>query len=46
MVFNTFAVIFEVYSIPAIEFLKTSSKLSKQENIATYKKSVVVIQIS
>lgn len=44
MVFNTFAVIFEVYSIPAIEFLKTSSKLSKQENIATYKKSVVVIQ--
>lgn len=44
MVFNTFGVIFEVYSIPAIEFLKTSSKLSKQENIATYKKSVVVIQ--
>lgn len=44
MVFNTFAVIFEVYSIPAIEFLKTSSKLSKQENIATFKKSVVVIQ--
>ncbi|MBO0600561.1 trypsin-like peptidase domain-containing protein [Sporosarcina sp. E16_3] len=44
MVFNTFAVIFEVYSIPAIEFLKTSSKLSKQKNIATYKKSVVVIQ--
>jgi serine protease Do len=44
MVFNTFAVIFEVYSIPAIEFLKTSSILSKQENIAAYKKSVVVIQ--
>jgi len=44
MVFNTFAIIFEVYSIPAIEFLQTSSKLSKQENIATYKKSVVVIQ--
>jgi serine protease Do len=44
MVFNTFAVIFEVYSIPAIEFLKTSSKLSQQENIAAYKKSVVVIQ--
>jgi len=44
MVFNTFAIIFEVYSIPAIEFLQTSSKLSKQENITTYKKSVVVIQ--
>jgi len=44
LVFNTFAIIFEVYSIPAIEFLQTSSKLSKQENIAAYKKSVVVIQ--
>jgi serine protease Do len=44
MVFNTFAIIFEVYSIPAIEFLKTSTKLSQQENIAAYKKSVVVIQ--
>jgi len=44
MVFNTFAIIFEVYSIPAVQFLQTSSKLSKQENISIYKKSVVVIQ--
>ena len=40
---NTFVVIFEIYSIPAIEFLKASAKLSAQEDIATYKKSVVVI---
>ena len=44
MVFNTFAVIFEVYSIPAIEFLKLPQNYRKQENIAAYKKSVVVIQ--
>ncbi|MBE1555523.1 S1C family serine protease [Sporosarcina limicola] len=43
MVVNTFAVIFEVYSIPAIEFLKTSARLSSQTDIASYKKSVVVI---
>ncbi|TQR16591.1 S1C family serine protease [Psychrobacillus vulpis] len=40
---NTFAAIFQIYSIPAIEFLKTSAKLSLQEDIAQYKKSVVVI---
>ena len=43
MFVNTFAAIFEIYSIPAIEFLKTSAKLSTQEDIASYKKSVVVI---
>jgi len=43
LTFNTFAVIFEVYSIPAIEFVKTSARLSAQDDIATYKKSVVVI---
>uniref|UniRef100_UPI00406C56C2 S1C family serine protease n=1 Tax=Sporosarcina sp. FSL K6-1522 TaxID=2921554 RepID=UPI00406C56C2 len=40
---NTFAIIFEIYSIPAIEFVKTSTRLSAQEDIETYKKSVVVI---
>lgn len=43
LVFNTFAVIFNVYSIPAIEFLKVSAKLSSQEDIKLYKKSVVTI---
>ena len=42
--FNTFGIIFQIYSIPAIDFLLTSSKLSKQEDIADYKKSVVVIK--
>jgi serine protease Do len=42
--FNTFGIIFQIYSIPAIDFLQTSSKLSKQEDIADYKKSVVVIK--
>ena len=43
MVVSTSSAIFEIYSIPAIEFLKTSAKLSAQEDIATYKKAVVVI---
>ncbi|WP_342504857.1 serine protease [Sporosarcina sp. FSL K6-2383] len=43
MTVNTFAVIFEVFSIPAIEFVKASARLSAQDDIATYKKSVVVI---
>ena len=43
LVFNTFAVIFNVYSIPAIEFLKVSAKLSSQEDIQLYKKAVVTI---
>ncbi|MBS4210226.1 serine protease [Bacillus sp. FJAT-50079] len=43
LVINTFVVIFEIYSIPALEFLKTSARLSSQEDIALYKKSVVVI---
>jgi len=40
---NTFSIIFEVYSIPAIDFLRTSAELSNDKNIALYKKSVVVI---
>ncbi len=43
LMFSTFAVIFEIYSIPAIEFLKTSASLSGQENIREYKKAVVEI---
>ncbi|MFJ7936150.1 S1C family serine protease [Sporosarcina sp. NPDC096371] len=43
MIVNTFAVFFEVFSIPAIEFVKTSARLSAQEDIAAYKKSIVVI---
>lgn len=41
--FNTFALIFQIYSIPAIEFIKVSTKLSAQEDIQTYKKAVVEI---
>lgn len=44
LTFSTFAVIFEIFSIPAIEFLKTSAKLSGQEDIQTYKEAVVEIQ--
>lgn len=43
LIFNTFAIIFNMYSIPAIEFLKVSSHLSGQETIQTYKKAVVTI---
>ena len=43
LVFNTFAIIFQIYSIPAIEFLKVSSQLSAQEDIQTYKKAIVEI---
>ncbi|WP_042473654.1 S1C family serine protease [Bacillus ndiopicus] len=43
LVFNTFAIIFQIYSIPAIEFIKVSTKLSQQENIQQYKKAVVEI---
>lgn len=41
--FNTFALIFQIYSIPAIEFIKVSTKLSTQEDIQTYKKAIVEI---
>lgn len=43
LVINTFVVIFEIYTIPAIDFLKTSARLSSQEDITLYKKAVVVI---
>ncbi|MGE7694415.1 S1C family serine protease [Lysinibacillus sp. NPDC094177] len=41
--FNTFALIFQIYSIPALEFLKVSARLSAQEDIRTYKKAVIEI---
>ena len=41
--FNTFALIFQIYSIPALEFIKVSTRLSAQEDIQTYKKAVVEI---
>lgn len=40
---NTFAMIFQIYSIPAIEFIKTSARLSAEEDIARYKEAVVVV---
>ncbi|MDV6377527.1 serine protease, partial [Sporosarcina sp. GW1-11] len=40
---STFSVIFQIYSIPAIEFLKTSSSLSQNPQIAEYKKAVVIV---
>ena len=43
MCFNTFSILPEIYSIPAIDFLKTSAKLSTDKNIILYKKSVVAI---
>ena len=43
LVFNTFAILFNMYSFPAIEFLKVSTTLSAQEDIQQYKKAVVEI---
>ncbi|MFC5603461.1 S1C family serine protease [Sporosarcina koreensis] len=40
---STFAGLFQVFSIPALDFLMVSASLSKQEDIAAYKKSVVVV---
>lgn len=44
MVFNVFALLPQTFSIPAIDFLITSAKLSTQDDIKLYKKSVVVIE--
>lgn len=44
MLFNVFALVPKTFSIPAIDFLITSAKLSAQENIQSYKKAVVVIE--
>lgn len=41
--FSSFSFFFEIYSIPALEFLKTSARLSMDEDVQEYKKSVVTI---
>lgn len=40
---NTFAILFQIYSIPAIDFLITSSRLSKEPMIKQAKEAVVVL---
>lgn len=44
MVINVAALLPQTFSIPAIDFLKTSAQLSMKEDIKLYKKSVVVIE--
>lgn len=44
MALNVFALIPRTFSIPAIDFLITSAKLSTQADIKVYKKAVVVIE--
>lgn len=44
MVLNIAALLPQTLSIPAVDFLKTSAELSKQEDIKRYKQSVVVIE--
>ena len=43
LVFNTGAILLNMFSIPAVEFIKVSAKLSAQEDIKQYKKAVVEI---
>ncbi len=43
LVFNTAGLLFETFSIPAVEFAKTSARLSTQEDIAAYKEAVVTV---
>lgn len=43
LLFQPVAFLFDIYSLPAIEFLKTSSRLSKEPDIAEWKQSVAVI---
>lgn len=40
---STFVGLFQVFSIPAIDFLISSAALSQQEEVAAHKKSVVVV---
>ncbi|WP_106498145.1 S1C family serine protease [Lentibacillus sp. Marseille-P4043] len=44
MVFNVVALLPKTFSIPAIDFLLTSAKLSTQDNISDYKQSIVVVE--
>ncbi len=41
--FSTFSFVFQIYSIPAIEFLAASARLSTDKKVTEYKKSVVTI---
>lgn len=44
LVMNVIALIPQTFSIPAIDFLMTSARLSTNDEIADYKKSVVVVE--
>lgn len=44
LVFNVVALLPQTFSIPAIDFLMTSAKLSAQDDIKGYKKAVVVVE--
>lgn len=44
MAFNVVALLPQTFSIPAVDFLVTSAKLSTQTNIKSYKEAVVVIE--
>lgn len=44
MILNLFALVPQTISVPAIDFLMTSAKLSSQTEIKEYKKAVVVIE--
>lgn len=44
LVFNVAALFFQIYSIPAIEFLQTSARLSQSETIQQYQEAVVEIR--
>lgn len=44
LIINLFTVLPQAISIPAIEFLMTSAKLSQDKNVKQYKKAVTVIE--
>lgn len=44
MIFNVVALLPQTFSVPAIDFLITSAKLSTDSDIKAYKKAVVVIE--
>lgn len=44
LMLNILALLPQTYSIPAIDFLKTSAKLSADETIQAYKEAVVVVE--
>ncbi len=44
LMFNVVALLPQTFSIPAVDFLLTSAKLSTKESVKTYKEAVVVIE--